>query len=108
MRVVRRHAELQCATDPEDVRKEDRMPEPPLRVAFVLTLKDATFDNAILECVKANHRVLAMAALEVWFLAGQNLLEISAGIPVQVLHVGGIQGVLLALQPATGQVRYGD
>src|SRR5215510_11940085 len=29
-------------------------------------------------------------------------------IPVQVLHVGGIQGVLLTLQPATGQVRDGN
>src|SRR5262249_50912338 len=53
-------------------------------------------------------RVLAMAALEIWFLASENLLEIPTGIPVQVLHVGGIQGVLLALQPATGQVRDGD
>ena len=50
-----------------------------------------------LERIEANHRVLPMAALEVWLLAGENLLEIPAGVPVQVLHVGGVQGVLLAL-----------
>src|SRR5262245_20955214 len=30
--VVRRHAELQRAADPEDIGKEDRVPKPPLRV----------------------------------------------------------------------------
>src|SRR5213594_4211699 len=30
------------------------------------------------------------------------------GLPVQVLHVGSVQGVFLALQPAAGQVRYDD
>src|SRR5215831_14603426 len=77
-------------------------------MAFVLTLNDAALDDAILEGVEADHRVLPMAALEVWLLAGENLLEIPTGIPVQVLHVGGIQRVHLALQPATGQVRDGD
>ena len=108
VRVVRRHAELQRAADPEDVGKENGVPKPPLRVAFVLTLDDAALDDAVLEGVKANHRVLPMAALKIWFLAGENLLEIPASVPVQVLHVGGVQGVLLTLQPATGQVRDGD
>src|SRR5215475_1679131 len=84
------------------------MPEPPLRVAFVLPLDDATLDDAVFEGVKANHRVLPMGALKVWFLAGENLLEIPASVPVQMLHMGGIQGILLTLQPATGQVRDGD
>jgi hypothetical protein len=83
------------------------VPEPPLRVAFVLALDDAALDNAILKRVEADHRVLAMAALEVWFLTGHELLEIPASIPVQMLDMGGIQGVFLALQPATGQVRDG-
>src|SRR5262245_22154033 len=108
VRIVRRHAKLQRAANPEDVGKENGMPEPPLRMAFVLPLNDAALDDAVLECVEANHRVLAMAALKVRLLADENLLEIPAGVPVQVLHVGGIQGVLLALQPATGQVRDGN
>ena len=106
--VIRRHAELQRAADPEDVGKENGVAEPPLRMAFVLPLDHAALDNAVLEGVEANHRVLPMAALEVWFLAGENLREIPASVPVQVLHVGSIQGVLLTLQPATGQVRDGD
>jgi hypothetical protein len=54
VRVVRRHAELQRAADPEDVRKENRVSKPPLRVAFVLTLNDAALDDAILEGVEAD------------------------------------------------------
>src|SRR5262249_8627814 len=107
VRVVCRHAELQRAADPEHVGKEDRVSKPPLRVAFVLTLNDATLNDAVLEGVKANHRVHAVATLEVWLLTGEDLLEIPAGVPVQVFHVRGIQRVLLPLQPATGQVRDG-
>jgi hypothetical protein len=82
-------AALQRAADPEDVRKENRVSKPPLRVAFVLTLNDAALDDAILEGVEADHRVLPMAALEVWFLTGKNLLEIPASIFVKlaVLHL---------------------
>src|SRR5262252_9634822 len=108
VRVVHRHTELQRAANPEDVGKKNGVSEPPLRMAFVLPLNDAALDDAVLEGIEANHGVLAMAALEVWLLTGENLLEISAGIPVQVLYVGGIQRVLLALQPATGQVCDGD
>src|SRR5262249_50819096 len=50
----------------------------------------------------------AVAALEVGLLAGENLLKIPASVAVQVLHVGGVQRVLLALQPATGQLRDGN
>src|SRR5262245_56116913 len=55
VRVICRHAELQRAADPEDVGKEDRVPKPPLRMAFVLTLDDAALDDAILEGVEADH-----------------------------------------------------
>jgi len=84
------------------------VPQPPLGVVFILTRDDAALDNAILERVEANHRVRPVRAMEVRLLAGENLLKIPAGVPVQVLHVGSVQGVFLALQPATGQVRYGD
>lgn len=71
-------------------------------MAFVLPRDDTALDDAVLERVEANHRVHPVVAAEVGLLAGENLLKIPAGVAMQVLYMGGVQGVLLALQPATG------
>src|SRR4029453_9189560 len=96
VRVVRWYAELQRTAHPEDVGEENGIPQPPLHVVFVLPLDNAALDNAVLEGIEANHQVCPVVALEVRRLASENLLEVPASIPVQVLHMGGVQGVLLA------------
>src|SRR5207244_3558535 len=103
---------LEGAAHPEDVWEEDRVADPPLDVVLVLALNDAALDDAVLEDVEADLLVngvgAELTALEVGLLAVHELSEVAPGVAVQVLGVGGVERVLLALQPAAGQVGDGN
>jgi hypothetical protein len=111
--VVRRHTELESATDPEDVREENRVADAPLDVVLVLAADDAPLDDAVLEDIEANllveaGRAAAIGAPEVRLLIVKQLGKVVPCVAVEVLRVGRVERVLLALQPAAGQVRDRD